>query len=313
MAKTVLRVQHLKKQYPPTKKGEEGYVAVNDISFTVGEGEIVGLLGPNGAGKTTTIQMLLGLTTPTTGTIEYFGKTFDENREFCLSRINYASAYSHLQGKITVRNNLTIFAGLYQVANAQQRIDELLELLEVKEQEHKLYWHLSAGQKTRVVLAKALLNYPKLILMDEPTASLDPDIADKVVSLIKDLQQKEKVAMLYTSHNMQEVEELCDRVMIMDKGTIVAENTPLELTKKIGNARLILTFDSAKSLVSTYLANHKYVHSFPRKYVVEVTVPEGEIPKVLFGLGKAGVRFTEIDVKKPDLEDVFLSIAKGTY
>lgn len=304
MGKTVLNVQNLKKNYG-------NFAAVKGISFEVKEGEIVGLLGPNGAGKTTTIQMLLGLTTPDTGSIEYFGKPFQNHREFCLSNINYASAYSHLQGRITVRKNLIIFAGLYDVPHPQKRIDELLELLEVRHLDNTLFWHLSEGQKTRVILAKALLNKPKLILMDEPTASLDPEIAQKVVEVILMLQKKENVAILYTSHNMQEVEELCDRVMIMHQGTIVAEDTPLSLTKRIGSAKLILTFETDKKIVAGYLNKHELKHSFLRDYSVDVTVPEGMIPKVLFGLGKAGVRFTEIDVKKPDLEDVFLSIAKG--
>lgn len=309
----VLHVQHLVKQYPSIKRGQEGFTAVDDISFSIGEGEIVGLLGPNGAGKTTTIQMLLGLTTPTHGTVSYFGKPFPKEREYCLSRINYASAYSHLQGRITVKNNMTIFAGLYEVKNPKERINELLELLEIKDQENTLFWHLSSGQKTRVVLAKALLNHPKLILMDEPTASLDPDIAEKVVVLIKKLQKQEHIAMLYTSHNMQEVEELCGRVMIMDHGKIVAEDTPLELTKRIKTISLLLTFESKEALVFAYLKSHDYAFLSPRKQVVEVKVSEEQIPKVLFGLGKAGVRFTEIDIKRPDLEDVFLSIAKGTY
>jgi ABC-2 type transport system ATP-binding protein len=310
MAKTVLDVCHLTMRYGSLKTG---YLAVNDISFSIKEGEIVGLLGPNGAGKTTTIQMLLGLTTPTSGDISYFGKPFPKEREFCLSQINYASAYSHLQGRITVKDNMTIFAGLYEVKNPKERISELLELLEVKDQENTLYWHLSSGQKTRVVLAKALLNHPKLLLMDEPTASLDPDIAEKVVELIKKLQKQEHVAMLYTSHNMQEVEELCSRVMIMDSGKIVAEDTPLELTKRIKTTSLLLTFESPEELVLRYLTSHGYQFLSPRKQVVEVKVNEELIPKVLFGLGKAGVRFTEIDIKKPNLEDVFLSIAKGTY
>lgn len=305
MAKTVLNVQHLDKHYG-------SYHAVKNLSFTVKEGEIVGLLGPNGAGKTTTIQMLLGLTIPDTGSIEYFGKAFHTNREYCLSRINYASAYSQLQGRITVRKNLTIFAGLYDIPEPQKRIDELLDLLEVKHLSNTLFWHLSAGQKTRVVLAKALLNKPNLILMDEPTASLDPDIAHKVWELIQLLQKTERVAMLYTSHNMQEVEELCDRVMIMNKGEIVAEDTPLELTKKMGNAELILTFDTKKAIVNNYLKEHQYNFSYPREYMVKVKVTEEQIPKVLFGLGKAGVYITGIDVQRPDLEDVFMSIAKGT-
>ena len=289
------------------------FKAVNNISFTVREGEIVGLLGPNGAGKTTTIQMLLGIMTQTSGTVSYFGKEFTQHREEILSKINFASAYSHLQSRITVRQNLTIMAGLYDIRDPNKRIDELLDLLEVRDLVDKLYWHLSSGQKTRVVLVKALLNKPRLILMDEPTASLDPEIAQKVVELIRTLRQKENVAILYTSHNMAEVEELCDRVMIMDKGRIVAEDTPLELTKKIGTARLIVTFDAKQEIVGKYLTEKDYIHSFPRDHVVSIEVSEQDIPKVLFGLGENGVWITEVDIKKPNLEDVFLAIAGGTY
>lgn len=303
---TVLNVIDLTKRF-----GE--FRAVDHISFSVGEGEIVGLLGPNGAGKTTTIHMLLGLITPTAGSVSYFGKEFSKHREEILGKINFASAYSHLQGRITVRNNLTIMAGLYEIKNAQARIDELLELFEVSEFADTLFWHLSSGEKTRVVLAKSLLNHPKLILMDEPTASLDPDIAQKVVKLIRELQEKEKVAILYTSHNMAEVEEICDRVMIMDHGTIVAQDTPLELTKKIGKSRLIVTFDAKQSTVDDYLTKEEYTHTFPRDHRVAIEVAEKDIPKVLFGLGKANIWITEVDIEKPDLEDVFLSIAEGTY
>jgi len=173
MDKPILEVENLAKIFGDFK-------AVNNISFTVREGEIVGLLGPNGAGKTTTIQMLLGIMTQTSGTVSYFGKEFTQHREEILSKINFASAYSHLQSRITVRQNLTIMAGLYDIRDPNKRIDELLDLLEVRDLVDKLYWHLSSGQKTRVVLVKALLNKPRLILMDEPTASLDPDIADKI-------------------------------------------------------------------------------------------------------------------------------------
>ncbi|KKS84482.1 MAG: ABC transporter, ATPase subunit [Candidatus Gottesmanbacteria bacterium GW2011_GWB1_43_11] len=257
--------------------------------------------------------MLLGIMTQTSGTVSYFGKEFTQHREEILSKINFASAYSHLQSRITVRQNLTIMAGLYDIRDPNKRIDELLDLLEVRDLVDKLYWHLSSGQKTRVVLVKALLNKPRLILMDEPTASLDPEIAQKVVELIRTLRQKENVAILYTSHNMAEVEELCDRVMIMDKGRIVAEDTPLELTKKIGTARLIVTFDAKQEIVGKYLTEKDYIHSFPRDHVVSIEVSEQDIPKVLFGLGENGVWITEVDIKKPNLEDVFLAIAGGTY
>ncbi len=306
----VLRVSDLIKHYGSTMGG---YTAVNHISFGVEEGEIVGLLGPNGAGKTTTIQMLMGLTTPTSGSVAYFGKNFHQNREESLERINFASAYSQVQGKLTVRENLQIYALLYGIKDAAARIRELLELLEISEGANKLFWHLSAGQKTRVILAKSLLNRPRLILMDEPTASLDPEIAEKVVEIIKELQRRERVAILYTSHNMVEVEKLCSRVIFLDHGKIIAQDTPLGLTKRIGSVKLVLTFDGRETLPAKYLQEKKLSYNFTSRHVVEIEIEESAAPSVLFGLSNAGVWLTNIDIQKPSLEAVFLSIAKGTY
>lgn len=303
---TVLDVTSLTKDYG-------SFRAVNDITFSIKEGEIVGLLGPNGAGKTTTIQMLLDLVSPSSGEIRYFGKPFPKEREYCLSRINFASAYTHVQSRMTVIQNLHIYAGLYAVVQADKKIEELLDLLEIRELAKELFWHLSSGQKTRVILAKALLNNPQLLLMDEPTASLDPDIANKVVELIQTLQKREGVSMLYTSHNMEEVERLCDRVIFLDHGTIVAEDTPLGLTKRVGTSRLIVTFDGPQKPVVRYLKRLKYAHVFVRPQMVEIAVSDNDIPKALFGLSNDGVWLTDIEVKKPGLEDVFLSIAGGNY
>lgn len=303
---TVLEVKALTKDYG-------SFRAVDDITFSIKEGEIVGLLGPNGAGKTTTIQMLLDLITPSSGEIRYFGKPFPKEREYCLSRINFASAYTHVQSRMTVIQNLRIYAGLYAVAQADKKVEELLDLLEIRELAKELFWHLSSGQKTRVILAKALLSNPQLLLMDEPTASLDPDIAKKTVELIQTLQKKEGVSMLYTSHNMEEVERLCDRVIFLDHGRIVAEDTPLGLTKRVGTSRLIITFDGPQKPVVRYLERLKYTHVFVRPQMVEIEVSDNDIPKALFGLSNDGVWLTDIEVKKPGLEDVFLSIAGGNY
>ncbi len=306
MVEAILEVTNLTKLYGPFR-------AVNGISFSVKEGEIVGLLGPNGAGKTTTMQILLGLTTPTSGTIRYFGREFQKNRQYVLSRINFASAYSQIQGRLTVMENFRIFAGLYEVPDAKKRIVELLQMLEVEETINSLFWTLSSGQKTRVVLAKALLNHPRLLLMDEPTASLDPDIARKVLELILELQKKEKTTIFITSHDMAEVEELCDRVMFLDHGKIVAIDTPLGFTKKIGTTTLTLTFDGPQGPVATYLKEHNHRYTFPRAHVVSIALPESDVPKVLFGLSERKIWLTDIDIQKPTLEDVFLSVAKGQY
>lgn len=303
---TVLDVKNLTKTF-----GQ--FTAVDDISFSIKEGEIVGLLGPNGAGKTTTIQMLLGLTTPTAGTIQYFGKDFFSNRADCLADINFASAYTHLQGKMTVYQDLEIMARLYGVKNWRNRIEELASLFDIQETLGKLFWQLSSGQKTRVVLAKSLINHPKLILMDEPTASLDLEIVDKVLDLIVSLQKTQRVAILYTSHNMTEVERICDRVMFLFHGKIVAEDTPLGFTKRIGESRLTVTYDAEKKDVVSYLTEEGISFTSPRNHVVEITLSEKDIPKVLFGFSSRKIWVTEIRIDRPSLEDVFLTLAKGDH
>lgn len=303
---TVLEVKNLSKTFGK-------FIAVNDISFSIREGEIVGLLGPNGAGKTTTTQMLLGLIIPDSGTIAYFGRNFMGERREVLGQINFASAYSKVQAKLTVRQNLTVYANLYGLVKIGERISEVLDFLEAEDLADTLFWKLSSGQKTRVILAKALLNHPRLILMDEPTASLDPDIAAKVLNLIRQLQEKEQVALLYTSHNMDEVEKICDRVIFLNHGSIVAEDTPFGLTKRVKVGRLTITYDGPKEPIAAYLEEKQFKYNLPRPQVVVVELPDEEMAGVLFGLSKRNVWITEINVEKPDLEDVFLSIVKGDY
>lgn len=306
----ILEVTDLTKVYPAYRKSSEPYLAVDKLTFELKKGEILGLLGPNGAGKTTTIQMLLGLTTPTSGKIKYFGKDLSVYRESILSRINFTSTYAQLQGKMTVKQNLTVYGHLYKVDNLEQKIKELTELLGVGHLLDTLFWKLSSGQQTRVILAKGLINSPKLLLMDEPTASLDPDIVNKIIDLIRTLKKEQKVSILYTSHNMEEITRLCDRVMFLEQGKLVAVDTPVGLTKLIGNAKLTITYDSDKQLVTNFLSKEKYDHKFIRKQMVEIGLPDEKIPAVLFDLKKHGVWITDIDIKKPTLEDVFLSFAR---
>jgi ABC-2 type transport system ATP-binding protein len=205
------------------------FTAVDGIDFSIQKGEIVGLLGPNGAGKSTTIQMLLGLLTPTSGKISYFGMDFDRKRLEILERINYLSAFNTLQGKITVEQNLRVFAAAYKVKNPTKKIDELLEYFGVAQLKKETYDDISAGQRTRVNLSKAFLNDPELVLMDEPTASLDPDIVDKVLSMIEHLKKERQLTILYTSHNMSEVERICDSVIFLAHGKIVRQAPTNEL------------------------------------------------------------------------------------
>lgn len=301
--KNVLEVQQLSKWY-----GE--YHAVKGISFELQEGEILGVLGPNGAGKTTTMQMLLGLTTPDSGSIHYFGKDFAHNREYCLSRINFASAYAKLQGKISIRQSLLVHAGLYNVAKPEARIAELAELLGITDLLDQVFWHLSSGQQTRAILAKALLSRPKLLLMDEPTASLDPEIVNKIIEVIRQLRSEENVSIVFTSHNMEEVTRLCDRVMFLRSGTVETIDTPVGLTKKIKHSTLSLLFQGPTTVVQKYLASTQYAFAMVGKQQVEIKVPEDEIPAVLFGFKKHAIFITHISIAKPTLEDVFLAMVQ---
>lgn len=286
------------------------FAAVNDISFSLKKGEILGLLGPNGAGKTTTIHMLLGITSFTSGKIEYFGQDFLTHRTQSLQRINFASSFNGLQGKTQVVENLLFYSRLYNVKNAEKRIDELLEYFEVSELKKTKYWDLSAGQRTRVNLIKALLNEPEIILMDEPTASLDPDISDKLLSLIERLRRDQKLSIVYTSHDMSEVSRICDRVVFMDHGVIVAEDTPLGLIKRIKTATVQLSFDAKKSEVANVLKKAKFEHEFLSDIVVRISTKEENIPQVIYTMSNENIWITDIEVKKPTLEDFFLQIAR---
>ncbi|MDP2671455.1 MAG: ABC transporter ATP-binding protein [bacterium] len=299
----ILEVKNLTKKFG-------SFTAVDDISFEVPRGEIVGLLGPNGAGKTTTIHMLLGIVSATGGKIKYFGKDFPQARQEVLQRVNFASSFNTLQGRISVWENLLVFAQIYAVSEAKKKITELINYFEIEAIKDSRYWDLSAGQKTRVNLIKSFLNDPELILMDEPTASLDPDIADKTLSFIEERRKNSSVSILYTSHNMEEVTRLCDRVIFLDHGQIFAADTPLGLTKRIEAATLNLTFDGDRDKVEEFLKEQGQDFEFTHRYSVRVKTKEKQIPKVIFGLSEAGIWITDIEVKKPTLEDVFLTIAR---
>ncbi len=208
-------------------------LVVRDVSFSVAAGEIVGLLGPNGAGKTTTIQMLLGIIKPTAGRIEILGLDLARERSRVLQQVNFSSAYVSLPPRLSVAENLRVYAHLYQVPDVQQRIAELLDYFDVAHLRDRTVATLSSGQMARVNLCKALLNRPRLLLLDEPTASLDPDAADRARTIFKDLRERHGITILYTSHNMAEVEEVCDRVIFIHAGTVLAEGSPLAVTRQV--------------------------------------------------------------------------------
>lgn len=229
--KTLLEVRDLKKEYDDAR-------AVDGISFTVGEGEIVGLLGPNGAGKTTTISMLLGLLTPTAGSIFVFGKDLAHERSSILARVNFSAVYAQLPGNLSVRENLEIFARLYGVKNRKERISALIKEFDLDRFSKTRSSFLSSGEQSRLNLAKALLNDPKLLLLDEPTASLDPSSADIIRTRIRDFAKEQHAGILWTSHDMREITEVCNRVLFISHGKILLEGNPKILPGQHGKKDL---------------------------------------------------------------------------
>lgn len=219
-----------------------GQTAVECISFSVATGSTTALLGGNGAGKTTTISMLLGLLLPDGGTIRMLGEDMVKHRYRVLPRVNFSSPYVELPHRLTVRENLTVYGHLYGVAGLKQRIAELAEELELTEFLNRPSGRLSAGQKTRVAIAKAMLNQPELLLLDEPTASLDPDTADWVRNYFRDYQTRTGATILLASHNMTEVERLCDQVLMMKQGRIVDAGSPAQLLERYGRNDLEQVF-----------------------------------------------------------------------
>jgi len=220
-------VRHLRKVY-----GE--IVAVDDLTFTVQPGTVLGLLGGNGAGKTTTIAMLLGLLEPTAGQIEVLGVDMLKRRYAALPRMNFSSPYVDLPHRLTVRQNLLFYGRLYGVRNLRQRIEEIAEHMQIGPFLDRPSGKLSAGQKTRVALAKALINSPEVLLLDEPTASLDPDTADWVRGYLKDYQHETHATIMLASHNMGEVERLCDDVILLQAGRVFDRGSPRELIERFG-------------------------------------------------------------------------------
>jgi ABC-2 type transport system ATP-binding protein len=212
--------------------------AVRDLSFAIARGSVTGLLGGNGAGKTTTIGMIMGLILPTRGSVHVLGADMRSERHTVLGRINFESPYVDLPHRLTIRQNLTVFARLYGVRRARERIAALAEELALADLLDRPSGQLSAGQKTRVALAKAMINEPELLLLDEPTASLDPDTADWIRSHLETYQRRRGATVLLASHNMGEVERLCDRVIFMDAGTIAADDTPGALLERFGREDL---------------------------------------------------------------------------
>lgn len=303
----VLVVQHLKKIYPSTPP----FVAVNDISFKLEKGEILGLLGPNGSGKTTTIQMLLGTLTLTSGSITYFGKDFTTHRSEILQYISFASTYTSLPSILTLEENLEVFGCLYGFSRKEsaKRFDPLLERFGIYNKKYKRTAELSAGQITRLMLVKAFFIQPKIVLLDEPTASLDPDIARDICSFLLEQRDKSDLSILFCSHKMQEVMEICDRSIFLKAGKIIADDVPETLAKSVSNFTITMIITSGLEKTIEVVKHNHFPYKTDHK-TIEIVMTEEDIPKFLQELSKRDVNYANIRIDEPSLEDFFLQIAK---
>lgn len=306
---SVLSVRNLKKVYPGKKRK---FVAVDGISFDLAEGEILGLLGANGAGKTTTIQMLLSTLKPTSGEISYFGKDFFKYRSEILKNVVFASTYVSLPWMLSVDQNLKVFGRLYGIPQREidDRVDPLLETFGIIDKKKNLVSQLSAGQITRLMLVKAFMVRPKVVLLDEPTASLDPDIAHDVCQFVLEQRDKYGISILYTSHNMAEVAEVCDRALFLQNGRIIADDVPDNLARSVATSRLQLlvgdglkrTIKIAEGLNLSYKVEHRSI---------ELELDEAQIAKLLTALAEAKVSYTNINIFQPTLEDYFIQMVEN--
>lgn len=307
MNKDVLSVKGLKKKYP----GKPPVTAVDGISFDLKQGEILGLLGPNGSGKTTTIQMLLGTLTYSAGSIEYFGKEFTHNRSEILQSVSFASTYTSLPWILTIAENLEVFGLLYGIdrKESHKKFDPLLERFGIIEKKNSRVSMLSAGQITRLMLVKAFFIEPKVVLLDEPTASLDPDIAKDICAFLVEQREKTGISILFTSHKMDEVMEICDRTIFLKSGKIIADDVPEKLARSVSafRVRLVIldgmkrTIAIAEQLGVKYVLDHRSI---------EVQMDEDEIPGFLHAVSRAEVSYTSIQIEEPSLDDFFLQMAK---
>jgi ABC-2 type transport system ATP-binding protein len=287
------------------------FTAVNNISFNLEENQILGFLGLNGAGKTTTINMLIGTMTPTTGSITYFGQDLTRHRSDIIHRVTHTSGFTKLIGKLTVKENLIMYGYLYDMKKAaiEQRIRYLAQQFALDEILHKRAGELSTGQTTRALIARVFIPSPQVILLDEPTAALDPKMAHDVRRFIVTQQRQEGLSILLTSHNMDEVAELCDHVLVLEKGTIIASDTPKKLAATIATARIHLVMRNGMELVVAYAQQHSIAHQITGASI-QLDVAEHAIAQLLQDLAQQNVIYSNISIEEPSLEDYFLSMAK---
>lgn len=303
---SVLSVHNLHKTYPKEKNP-----ALNGVSFEIKKGEIFGLLGPNGAGKSTAINIIAGLLLPDTGEVKIFGKDFFKETSWCQKQMNICTAYANLPYPLTVEQNLRVFAKLYSVKNPEKKIDEVLNIFNIEHLRKKKISKLSAGQTARVNLCKALINDPKLLLLDEPTSSLDPETAIAIRKRLKKLQKERGLTILWTSHNMPEVEEVCDRIAFLLNGNIHVINTPKNLLKMVKSQQVTITLlEKTSFLKKTLPQNFRILSQENQMLTLEIPYQAEALPDLLTFLKSNKLTYIDLHIEPPSLEHVFIEIAK---
>lgn len=278
-------------------------LALDRLNLTVERGEVVGLLGPNGAGKTTTINLVLGLLTPTSGRVELFGLDVGRHRSEALRRVNFASAYAGLPRDLTLRENLAVFADLYEVPRPRERIERVIDELGLHDLANRPTLQLSAGQRMRAVLAKALLSEPELLLLDEPTASLDPDTAVTIREYLVGLARR-GVTLLWASHNMVEIERYATRVVFLHSGRVVMDGPPRELAERAG--RVLLRLKPAGPLPDELRARLRQDGDGWHQAETLDTAAAAELVATV----QATTRLEGLELRQPSLEDLFIQLAR---
>ena len=302
----LLDIHNLRKRYDSVE-------ALKGIAFSVERGEVFGLLGPNGAGKSTTINILLGLILADSGSIRIFDLDFAAHQTDIRRRMNVAAAFTSLNGVLTVRENLRVYGHIYGVHRVNTKIDELLARFEITDLANHKLQYLSSGQHTRVTLCKGLINDPEFLLLDECTVGLDPDIAEKTRRALKEFQQEQRTTILFTSHNMNEVEELCGRIAFLNKGEILRIDTAERIKNLIPHHVLTVRLHPGAE-VSTVLEpdglpQAELGPNLTLRYVLDA--PEQQLDAVLRQLTHTGARIADVQVAKPTLEEVFIKVARG--
>jgi len=301
----LLEIHDLRKRYGSVE-------ALKGISFSVERGEFFGMLGPNGAGKSTTINILLGLIQADSGSVRVFDQDFATHQVAIRRRMNVAAAFTSMNGVLTVWENLKVYGRTYGVKNLNQKIAALLERFEITDLANQKLQFLSSGQHTRVTLCKGLINDPELLLLDECTLGLDPDIAEKTRRALKEFQQEKGTTVLFTSHNMNEVEELCGRIAFLSRGEILRIDTAKRIKELIPNQVLEVRFEAGADLIPLLQPD-----SGPSAYRVEdhtlrfvLDSPQQQLDPLLRRLTRAGGKIQDLQLTKPTLEDVFIKVAR---